>query len=508
MKKLFFIIFLLFIVLQISFAQLSSETITKTLQDIKTEVTKNNKILDNTSLLSDINGSRVMWSPGFFKAVDVTLKKLAETKLDNIHTEDWIPMGRNWEVKRVTALQTSPYFANLIAYPKNWSPATKGTVKAKAVYFEAKTEEEFVKYKGKLKGAIVLVGNMPNPRINYNPFVVRYTDAELKKLEETPALTEDEKKAAIQKKVETEKATMDALSITNKKIAFCIKEGAILAVDHGRSIYGSIQAWAALLPKAASSMEEYIGGSSNPNSGTTIPQLVVSVEQYNSLVRTIKKGIDVNLEINLETKEGDPRKGLNVIAEIPGTDLKNEIVMIGGHLDSQGPSIGATDNAVGVSICIEAMRVLKELGVQPRRTIRIALWGGEEQGYFGSSAYCEKHFTGKDDKEKLHMYFNTDFGAGRYRGIYLEERTDLVQKFKNWFSLINMNLVTCISKTENTDHVPFSEKGMAAFQFIQDPLDYLRFFHTNVDRIERIPSDDVRDNAIIMASLAFLAATE
>lgn len=508
MKKLFSILFLLFISVQINFAQISDEVILKTLQDIKTEVTNNNKIINNTSLLSDVNGPRVMWSPGFFKAVDVTLKKLAEIKLDNIHTEDWTPMGKSWEVKKVTALQTAPYFSNLIAFPKNWSPATKGVVKGKAVYFEARTEEDFEKYKGKLKGAIVLVGNMASPRINYNPFVVRYTDAELKKLEETAPLTDEQKNAELQKKVETDKATMDALSINNKKIAFCMKEGALVAIDHGRSIYGSIQAWAALLPKTATTMEEFIGATSNPNSGATIPQLVVSLEQYNSLVRTIKNGVDVNLEINLETKEGAPVKGVNVVAEIPGTDLKNEIVMIGGHLDSQGPSIGATDNAVGVSICIEAMRVLKELKIQPRRTIRIAIWGGEEQGFFGSTAYRDKHFSGKADKEKLHMYFNTDFGAGRYRGLFLEERTDLVNKFKKWFSLINMNLISCITKSENTDHVPFAEKGMAAFQFIQDPLDYLRFFHTNVDRLERIPADDVRDNAIIMASLAFLAAME
>ncbi len=508
MKRFFLFIAIAFFSIQVSFAQVvSNEIVTKTIKDIKTEALNKPQTIEYTSYLSDVIGERVTWSPGFNKSIDWAVNKLSEIGLSNSHAEEWEPIGKSWNVKRNIVNQTSPYFSNLIAMPKHFSPGTNGLIKGKAVYMDARTEADFEKYKGKLKGAIVFTSVMPNIRINYDPLVTRYKDDEIKKFEDALMPTAEEKKKETETKEANEKATVGFLQFLNKRIEFCMNEGAVAIVDHGGKLYGTIQGLSALLPTPLKSIDELFYVTAMPNAVKTLPQLLLSIEQYNSIVRTLKNGIDVNLEINIEVESNNTFKGKNVVAEIPGTDLKNEIVMIGAHIDTQGPSIGAVDNAVGVAVCMEAMRILKQIGAQPRRTIRIGLWGGEEQGYLGSKAYVEEHFV-KNKNEKGYMYFNTDNGAGRFRGLYMEERSDLVATMKSWFEKIDMKLISTISKTSNTDHVPFNDKGIPGFQFIQDPLDYFRMYHTNMDRVERIPMDDVRDNAIIMACLAYLAAIE
>ncbi|MDP4117421.1 MAG: M20/M25/M40 family metallo-hydrolase, partial [Bacteroidota bacterium] len=383
-----------------------------------------------------------------------------------------------------------------------------GVIKGKAVYIDAKTEADLEKYKGKLKGAIVFVLPVPNLKLNYEPFIKRYNDADIKKFTEAVIPSDEEKKKEKELKESNEKITLEYFRFANKRIEFCMNEGAAAIVEYGGRLYGTNQGLSALLPVQLTSIDELFYAASKPKAPKTLPQILLSLEQYDSIIRTLKCGIEVNLEVDVEVENDKVRKGQNVIAEIPGTDLKNEIVIIGAHIDTQGPSIGATDNAAGVAVCMEAMRLLKQIGAQPRRTIRICLWGGEEQGYLGSKEYVAKHFTANQSNEKCYMYFNTDNGAGKFRGIYMEERSDLVPVMKKWFDKVDMNLITTISKTMNTDHESFNEKGIAGFQFIQDMLDYYRIYHTNMDRIERIPLEDARDNAIIMAGLAYLAAVE
>ncbi len=502
--------FLLFALLTFQFVlaqKPAQEDILKKLGEIKSEASVNPQTINYVSQMADEIGPRITWSPGFDKSIQWGVKKLEEIGISNSHFEEWEPKGKSWEIKKNVVNQLTPYFQNLIAYPRHFSPGVKGTVKGKAVYVEIRNEADFEKYKGKLNGAVAFTSILPNYRINYNPLVIRYADADMKKFESAQMPNEEEKRKAKEAEEKNTKATMDYFHALNKMVDFCIKEGAVAIVEHGARPYGSINSLSALLPKPVKNVDEFFYAAADPNE-KTLPQITLSLEQYTSIVRTVKNGIDVNIEITLDIQEGKLNTGKNVIAEIPGTDLKNEIVMIGGHIDTQGPSIGAADNAVGAAVCMEAMRLLKKTGVQPRRTIRIALWGGEEEGYLGSKAYVNKHFASPDPKEKCYMYFNTDNGAGKFRGIYMEEREELVPTMKKWFEMINMNLVTAITKTSNTDHVPFNEKGIPGFQFIQDPLDYFRTYHTNMDRIERIPADDVRDNAIIMASLAYLAAME
>jgi len=483
------------------------ETLKKTAQDIKSEAVKNPQTLNYISYMADVIGQRITWSDGFEKSIEWSSKKLSEIGLIDAHIEEWEPGGKAWDVKKNIATQITPYYQNLIAYPKHFSPGTKGTIKGKAVYMEIRNESDLEKYKGKLKGAVALTSPLPNVRINYNPLVVRNSETDMKKFETALAPSAEENVKAKEAADASSKNTLTYLQMQNRIVEFCMQEGALMIAEYGNRTYGTINSLSALLPKKLASIDELFYAASNPEE-ETLPQIVLSLEQYDSIVRAIKNGIDVNLEITLETGGGNVRKGKNVIAEIPGTDLKNEIVMIGAHIDTQGPSVGATDNAAGAAVCMEAMRILKQLDVKPRRTIRIGLWGGEEQGYLGSKNYVSKHFADGTSSEKCFMYFNTDNGAGKFRGLYMEERADLVPMMKKWFSLIDMNLVTTINKTSNTDHVPFNEKGIPGFQFIQDMLDYMRVYHTNMDRIERIPAEDIRDNAIIMASLAYLAAME
>lgn len=508
MKRCIQILLVIIFSFQYSYSQsVSADELKKTIKDIKAEALKNPQTLNYTSYLADVIGQRITWSNGFEKSIEWSAKKLDEIGLSNSHIEEWDPKGKSWDVKKNIAYHTTPYFQNLTVYPKHFSPGTNGVVKSKAVYMEIRDESDFAKYKGKLKDAIVLASPLPNYRINYNPLVVRNSNDDMKKFESAQLPTEEEKVKQKEAAEKNDKATLTYFQFLNRIVEFCMQEGALIMVEHGSRPYGMLNSFSALLPKKLNDIDELFYVASNPEE-KTIPQVVISLEQYDSIVRIIKSGVDVNLGINLEVGDDLVRTGKNVTAEIPGTDLKNEIVMIGGHIDTQGPSTGATDNAAGVAVCMEAMRILKQTGVKPRRTIRIGLWGGEEQGYLGSKAYVAKHFASKNESEKCYMYFNTDNGAGRFRGIYMEERSDLVLVMKKWSDLIDMNLITTINKTSNTDHVPFNEKGIPGFQFIQDWLDYMRVYHTNMDRMERISAEDIRDNAIIMASLAYLAAME
>lgn len=509
MKRFITIIIITFIAVQFGCAQpVPEDAAANTIKKIKEEETKNPLAINYVTYLADVTGSRITWSPGFNKSVDWAADKLTEIGLKNSHIEEWEPYGKSWEVKRVVLNQVTPYFSNLIASPKHFSPGTSGVIKGRAVYIDAKDEAGLEKYKGKLKGAIVFVLPVLNLRLNFDPFLRRYTDEDIKNFRDAVIPSDEEKKKEKELKESNEKYTLDYFRFANKRIEFCLKEGAAAMVEYGGRIYGTNQGLSALLPVQLKDLDELFYVASRPDAPKTIPQILLSLEQYNSIVRTLKSGVEVNMEAEVEVENNKVLKGKNVIAEIPGTDLKNEVVIIGAHIDTQGPSIGATDNAVGVAVCMEAMRILKQIDARPRRTIRICLWGGEEQGYLGSKAYVEKHFANNTGGEKCYMYFNTDNGAGRFRGIYMEERSDLAPVMQKWFDKIDMKLVTSISKTDHTDHQSFNAKGIPGFQFIQDMLDYMRIYHTNMDRIERIPVDDVKDNAIIMAGLAYLAAIE
>lgn len=334
------------------------------------------------------------------------------------------------------------------------------------------------------------------------------------------------------------------MQLMNDKWQLAYEEGAAVVLEAGRGDGGTVFVASATLPRRADPNRDLRSpGEGGPmsrgarpwseDSPPVLPQMVVAAEHYNRLVRMIEKGVNPQMEIDIESSyhPGDPNC-FNVIAEIPGTDLKDEIVMIGAHFDSWHSGTGATDNAIGCGVVMEAMRILKTIGVAPRRTIRVALWTGEEQGLFGSRAYVAEHFgvlntprrRDRDDEdgerktptleikpeyEKFSAYFNLDNGAGKIRGIYMQGNEAVRPIFRAWlspFADLGASTIT-ISNTGGTDHQSFTGIGLPGFQFIQDPIEYdTRTHHSNMDVFERVIEDDAKQASVIMATFAYQAA--
>ena len=503
MKKLIFVLFVLSVLtLQAQISKID----TTILKSIKKEALQNSKSSEMLTALCDEIGPRVTWSPEYNKAIDWASAKLKEFNLQNINKESIDLVGKSWTMKKYYAYITEPFFMPLIAYPKVWSPATNGEIECEVIYLDAKTENDLEKYKGKLKGKIVLFAE-PYGEEPYRKLINRYTDSTLLGLEKNTIPSKEYKDKFAKRKAEIDVQMLPYFNFIAKKIEFCKNEGALLIFDHGYKYYGITQVWGATMTvPAKDQIELLIRLASIPNLPETLPQMSVSLEQYNHLVRLCKKGKTVKIQANVDVKFQEPQQGFNLLAEIPGTDLKDEIVIIGAHIDSYHVGLSAADNTAGVVTCMEAMRVIQKLDIKPRRTIRIGLWAGEEQGYLGSTAYIKNHFT--NSNEKCYAYFNMDNGAGRFRGIYAQENEGAMKLFIEWMNVINdpKFKTVDISEADNTDHVPFDKAGIPGFQFIQDELEYYKIYHTNADMVERVPRDDMKQNAYYMAVFAYLAA--
>jgi hypothetical protein len=429
-----------------------------------------------------------------------------------VHYESWGKPARGWQLKKFSLQMTEPYSLPLMAYPNAWSPSVKGVSNAEVVLLDAHSKKDLEKYKGKLKDKIILMDdiaifkNLPDQR--FSPDAIRYADSTLLKMAND---------LPVQPFLDF---SFD--SLTMLKFKLCQDEQPLAIISGG--YLGKDGNFALMSSFFISNNEFHLSGLkeiSNP-----VPQICISREQWNQLKRILVNNIKVKVELVLETVFSKPEDGFNVIGEIPGTDLKNEIVMIGGHLDSWHAAPGATDDAAGVAVCMEAMRIIKSLGLQPRRTIRIGLWGGEEQGLLGSKGYVLTHLAERSDKTKgdnvnldsvkfkeeynnFSVYFNMDNGAGRFRGIYMEQNEKVRPIFKKWFSLFaDMGASTLTSqRTYGTDHNSFYPYLIPAFQFIQDPIDYeLRTHHTTMDIYDKVLPEDMKQNVAIMASFAWMAA--
>ena len=506
MKRLLLVIGLLATGITIGYSQ-NIKTDTTNFSLIKSEALNHSQTLDNLSVFCAVNGSRLMWSPQYRKSADWIKNKLAEWGITNTYYEDINRQGKSWELKKFYAVMTEPYAIPIAGNPKEWTPGTNGTIKSEVVQFKVKGPEDFEKYKGKLQGKIVLLTDMFMFRPFYGSFVNRFTDDSLKVLEGYKIPDAEQKKLAKEEEEKTNASYKEYFTFLSKKVEFCQKEGAVLLIDPGYRYYGLNQVWAnspSLAPKdAVDYLSAYAG---DPNIPESLPQITISMEQYNNIVRILDSGKPVTMEANIEVGNYGVEKGFNVIAEIPGTELKNEVVMVGAHLDSYSFAVGATDNAASVVNCMEVLRLIKSLGLQPKRTIRIGIWGAEEEGLIGSKAHIEKHFI--KGNEKLYSYFNMDFGAGRYRGIYAEENTGAAEVFKEWMKIIGDGKfqTVCMMKVKNSDQEAFSDAGLSGFAFIQDPLDYNRIYHTNMDFVERIYKDDITNNSFLMTAMAWLSA--
>ena len=492
---------------------------------IRNEGMSHGKVMDFAGALADGIGPRLTGSPNAARANAWTRDTLTKIGLENAHLEDWGDFGMGWQQINTWARMVSPDPEPLWMQAAPWSPATKGPVSGEVMYVPLADVSELDALKGKLAGKIVLLGAArPTPDI-IEPLFHRYTDAELKDMETVeqratpaagaPALTIEQRLAARTKLYQLRHAAMKlmldegvAAIITPSRDSADGGGTGIIFDDNGANMALSAQ---------------------KPENAVKIPNAVMMIEHYNRLVRMVQNHVPVTVEVNIDTKfTGDHEHGFDTVAEIPGTDpkLKDEVVMVGGHLDSWISGTGATDNGAGSIVAMEAVRILKALDLKPRRTIRIALWTGEEQGLYGSMGYVAQHFgkfappatpdpaglpsfmghhgalTPTKEWEKLDAYYNLDNGTGKVRGVYTQGNFPIGPIFAQWIAPLHDLGVTTISyrDTGGTDHLSFDAVGLPGFQFIQDPLDYeTRAHHSDMDTYDRLHKDDLEQAAIVEA---------
>src|SRR5215813_6159792 len=367
---------------------------------IRDEGMNRSQVMQTLSYLSDVIGPRLTASPGMKRANEWTRDTLAKWGLQNAHLEAWGPFGRGWTLKRFSAQVTDPLDIPLIAYPKAWSPGTNGVISAEVVYFDPKDEADLERFQGQLKGKIVLTTAMREVKAHFETQGTRRDEKNLLALANAPMPRPAGGRGGFGGG-NNQAATLQFLA---KKNQFLLDQGAALLVDASRGDGGTIFVQSATVPQPFNP-NAFGPGGGGPNAprrinpydkdAKMVPQIVIAVEHYNRIVRMIQAGEKVKMEANIAVEYQDTDlNGYNTVAEIPGTDpqLKDEIVMLGGHMDSWHSGTGATDNGAGVAVGMEAVRIIQALGLKPRRTIRIALWTGEEQGLLGSAAYVAQHF--------------------------------------------------------------------------------------------------------------------
>lgn len=470
-------------------------------QKIRKEGLENSKVMDIVFQITDVAGPRLSNSPGLKRAQDWAVKQFTEWGLKNVHLESWGKFGKGWQIDKYYAATTLPYYHAIIASPKAWTPGTNGPIKSEVILIKADTITDLDKYKGKLAGKIVMFDQTTlQPLQNtYKPDAVRHTDSVLTKMEQASAQTQRPQRPAGNNNMMVQMLKMRETRAA--MIAMLLEEKVGLILTYARGSYGTFFT--------------SNGASYALDAKPVSPELEVSSEDYLHILRLLRAAKPVEMEVEIKTSffNQDP-EGYNVIAEIPGSDkkLKDEVVMIGGHYDSWHSATGATDNAAGSAVMMEAMRILKNINYKPKRTIRIALWSSEEQGLFGSRGYVAKHYGDPKtmiltpDQKKISAYYNLDNGTGAIRGIYLQGNEAAGPIFKEWlipFSDIGAKTVT-ISNTGGTDHQAFDAVGIPGFQFIQDPMDYnTRTHHSNQDTYDRLVEEDLKRSATIIASFVY-----
>ncbi|AEU39143.1 M20/M25/M40 family metallo-hydrolase [Granulicella mallensis] len=489
---------------------------------IRAEGLQHGKVMDFGAALADGIGPRLTGSPNMAKANAWTRDTLSKIGLENAHLEDWGEFGMGWQQINTWARMVSPDPEPLWMQAAPWSPATKGPVTGEIVYVPLADAEELDKLHGTLAGKIVLLGAMrPTPDIT-EPLFHRYTDEELKDMENAESRRANAAPAVNIQTLMAERQRLAALR--QRALKMMIEEGVAAIITPSRD-GGNGGGTGIIFDDNGANL---IRGAQTMENAVKIPNAVMMIEHYNRLARMAQAHVPVTVEVNIETKfTGDHEHGFDTVAEIPGSDLKDQVVMVGGHLDSWISGTGATDNGAGSIVAMEAVRILKALDLHPRRTIRIALWSGEEEGLFGSQGYVKQHFgtfaapatpdpvgtpsymsrnrgplqTTKE-WETLDAYYNLDNGTGKVRGVYTQENFAIAPIFAQWIAPLHDLGVTTISNrnTGGTDHLSFDAVGLPGFQFIQDPLDYeTRTHHSDMDTYDRLHQADLEQAAIVEA---------
>jgi hypothetical protein len=484
---------------------------------IRYEGFRNSKIMEIASGLMDQIGPRLTGSPNAKRANEWTRDKLTEFGLVNSHLEAWGPFGRGWSNEYVNVRMTSPDVATLIAYAKAWTPGTDGAVKGHVMRVNIRGPQDLERYRGKLAGKILLVGDDPEIKPSAEPLFERLNEKSLADIENyqipservNPQFREFAARARFQRQL-------------NK---FYDDEKVLALIDHSRGNLGG------------GTVFVQQGGSYKVGQTVGTPQITLATEHWTRIARILAAKKDVELELNVKNTFYDGPDSMNqndTIAEIPGTDKKDEVVMLGAHLDSWHTGTGATDNGAGTIVMMEAVRILKALDIKPRRTIRIGLWTGEEEGLLGSEWYVQHHFgsrpeskdperkgdpsvrrrengpmTIKPEQAKISVYFNVDNGTGKIRGVFLQENSMVQPIFETWmkpFHDLGMDTLS-MRNTGGTDHLSFDAAGIPGFQFIQDPIEYdSRTHHSNMDVYDRLQPEDLKQMAVIVASFVYMAA--
>ncbi|MCI0357828.1 MAG: M20/M25/M40 family metallo-hydrolase [Planctomycetaceae bacterium] len=581
------------------------------IKKIKEEGLERSKVMETIGFLTDVHGPRLTGSPQTKAAAEWTKTRLAEWGLVNARLEPWGPFGRGWSLEGFTANMVKPTFAPLIAYPKAWSGSTPKAIRGTPIYLEAANEKELDQYRGKLHRAIVLMSPPREVKAIFEPLAQRQSDATLLALANgdssalrgrrglppgtaPPSTVPSSAPGASPPATSGSPSPMPpgaaapggppapsntfnatpeqraAFALQGRKLAMLAEEGAGVILEPGRGDGGNLLVSAASLPRGQARGDgrpEQRNDENEPSrrfssrgpspwaadSPPVVPQAVVAVEHYNRLIRMLKKGSPVELEIDIAAQyHTDDLMSYNIVAEIPGSDLADEVVMLGGHFDSWHSGTGATDNAVGCGVALEAVRILQATGLKPRRTIRIALWTGEEQGLLGSKAYVGEHFgrastppsSGgrsagperqssanepapaagetapppqrprtkyelKPEHARLSGYFNLDNGTGKIRGVYLQGNEAMRPIFRAWLAPFAELGAATIAQTNTggTDHLSFDAVGLPGFQFIQDQMEYdTRTHHYSMDVYDRVQEEDMKQASIIMASWVYHAA--
>ena len=484
----------------------------ETMARIRYEGFHNSKVMDYAQGLMDSIGERLTGSPNMKRASEWTRDQFTEMGLSNAHLEAWGPFGRGWANQYVNVRMTSPDIAPMLVYAKAWTPGTNGVVTGKCIRANIEKKEDFEKYKGKLVGMIVILG----------------PDAEVKPITEAPFKrdTDDDLAKIADYQIPGERPPFRFADFLKRQQfikdlnQFFADEKVLAVIDHSRGTAGG------------GTVFVQQGGSYKTGETATVPQLTMAVEHWTRIERLLKQKKDVTLELNVNNTfyDDDPMQ-YDTIAEIPGTDKKDEVVMLGAHLDSWHAGTGATDNGAGTIVMMEAMRILKALEIKPRRTIRVGLWSGEEEGLLGSQGYVQQHFgarppmddpsmkgmptllrreagdvTVKPEQAKVSGYFNIDNGTGKVRGIYLQENAAVEPIFEAWmrpFKDLGMTTIT-MRNTGGTDHQSFDAVGIPGFQFIQDPMDYeTRTHHSNMDVYDRLQPEDLKQISVIVAGFVY-----
>jgi hypothetical protein len=481
-----------------------------TISRIKQEALTRSQAMDHVRWMSDVYGPRVTGTPNYVRAAEWAMKRLSEWGLSNVHQERFA-FGQGWRVERFAAHMIAPEPQPIIGYPRTYSPSTKGTVAGDVVHVDIRTDADFARYKGQLKGKIVLPQPAREVRMLDGRIVLRMNDDDIAEAMTTP----------VPEAAPTTGGGAPASRVSAQALAdFFVAEGVVAVLERGSdsdmSAGGSDLSWMTQRVDGGTIFPGG-GGSRDPKAPAQVPSATIAVEHYNRMVRILEMKQPVRVELNIQTtmypEDAANPNGINILAEIPGTDLANEVVIMGAHFDTTPGATGATDNATGSAAMMEAVRVIKALGLRPRRTIRLALWAGEEQGLLGSRAYVAEHYGTEASPKPAHAnvvaYYNLDNGTGKIRGIWGQGNLGAMALFRQWIESVRDLGVEFVGPRSvgATDHASFDNQGIPGFQFMQERLEYnSRSHHSNMDFVDRVQREDLVQQATVAAVFAWYSA--